>query len=89
MSKDFYNVSDKARKVINEVIDTLDSAVNDKRVLYPVTIDNGNGQCKSHYEYREQHVQSSIEWAIDYMSGNIDLDGDSDEQSILGGNRHE
>lgn len=89
MSKDFYNISDEARKVINEVIDTLDCAINDKRVLYPVTIDKGNGEKQSHYEYREQHLQSTIEWAIDYMGGNIDLDSDSDEQSILGGNRHE
>lgn len=89
MSNDFYNVNDEAREVINQVIDTLDSAINDKRVLYPVTIDYGNGESNSHFEYREQHLQSTIEWAIDYMGGNIDLDSDSDEQSILGGNRHE
>lgn len=89
MSNDFYNVSDEAREVINQVIDTLDSAINDKRVLYPVTIDKGNGEINSHFEYREQHLQSTIEWAIDYIGGNIDIDGDSDEQSILGGNHHE
>lgn len=89
MSNDFYNVSDEAREVINQVIDTLDSAINDKRVLYPVTIDKGNGEINSHFEYREQHLQSTIEWAIDYIGGNIDIDGDFDEQSILGGNHHE
>ncbi|CEF18821.1 Putative uncharacterized protein [Staphylococcus xylosus] len=89
MSNDFYNVSDEAREVINQVIDTLDCAINDKRVLYPITIDYGNGEPKSYYEYREQHLQSTIEWAIDYIGGNIDIDGDSDEHSNLGGNRHE
>ncbi|MDY3276718.1 TscA family type II toxin-antitoxin system antitoxin [Staphylococcus chromogenes] len=89
MSNDFYNISDEARKVINEAIDTLDGAINDKRVLYPVTIDKGNGESNSHFEYREQHLQSTIEWAIDYIGGNIDIDGDSDEHSNLGGNRHE
>lgn len=89
MSNDFYNISDEARKVINEVIDTLDGAINDKRVLYPVTIDKGNGESNSYFEYREQHLQSTIEWAIDYIGGNIDIDGDSDEHRNLGGNRHE
>lgn len=89
MSNDFYNVSDEARGVINRVLDTLDSAINDKRVLYPVKIDKGNGETDSHFEYREKHLQSIIEWAIDYIGGTIDLDGVSDEQSNLGGNHHE
>ncbi len=89
MNNDFYNVSDEAREVINRVIDTLDSAIYDKSVLYPVTIDKGNGESNSHFEYREQHLQSTIEWAIDYIGGNIDIDDDSDEHSHLGGNRHE
>lgn len=89
MSKDFYNVSDEAREVINQVIDTLDSAINDKRVLYAVTIDKGNGETNSHFVYRELHLHSTIEWAIDFIGGNIDIDGDSDEQSNLGGNHLE
>ncbi|MEB8101596.1 TscA family type II toxin-antitoxin system antitoxin [Staphylococcus xylosus] len=78
MSKDFYNVSDEAREVINTVLDTLDITINDKRVLYPVTIDKGNGVDQTYYEYREQHLQSTIEWAIDYIGGNIDLDDEPD-----------
>ena len=78
MSKDFYNVSDDARVILNEVLEKLGSALNDNRVLYLVTIDKGNGVNQTYYEYREQHLQSTIEWAIDYIGGNIDLDGEPD-----------
>ncbi|MEB6295050.1 hypothetical protein MXL82_02295 [Staphylococcus gallinarum] len=55
----------------------LDSAVNDNRVSYLVNIDKGNGINKLYFENREQHLQSVMEWTIDYIGGNIDIDGDT------------
>lgn len=76
MSDEFYSISDEARIIINNVIETLDSAINDNRTSYPVNIDKGNGINELYFENREQHLQSIIEWAIDYIGGNIEIDGD-------------
>lgn len=76
MSELFYNVSDDARIIINEVIQTLYTVTKDSRNSYPVKIEKGNGIVELHFESREQHLQSMIEWAIDFIGGNINLDGD-------------
>ncbi|MDW3989163.1 hypothetical protein QI259_02465 [Staphylococcus saprophyticus] len=76
MSDEFYSISDEARVIINDVIKTFDSAINDIRTSYPVNIDKGNGVNELYFENREQHLQSIIEWAIDYIGGNIEIDGD-------------
>lgn len=77
MAELFYNVSDGARVIINDVIETLDTVTKDNRTSYPVKIEKGNGIVEVHFENREQHLQSMIEWAIDYIGGNINIDGDS------------
>ncbi|WP_426428648.1 type II toxin-antitoxin system antitoxin, TscA family [Staphylococcus equorum] len=82
MSELFYSVSDEARVIINDVIKTLDYVVNDSRLSYPVNVDEGNGVNQFYFETREQHLQSMIEWAIDYIGGNIDIDGDENEDPI-------
>lgn len=66
-------MSNEQSKVLKEVVETLTTVVEDKEEQYTHVVYDGVTR-KENVVNREQHLESMIEWAIDYIVGNIDLE---------------
>lgn len=78
----FGKVDEKSKEVLKEMLEVFDSAINDKKSVYKVTVNEGQSTEEVRYINREEHLQGVIEWAIDMIGGNIEID----ELDELGGN---
>ena len=68
------NVDNMSKEVLNEVIEVLMATVEDKRAVVPVKVSHGDSKVQDVLVKREQHLEDTMGWAIDYISGNIDTD---------------
>lgn len=60
------------RVVITEAVEILKSVVKNKSKTYTL-ITEFKGETTFHKVDREKQLESVIEWAIDHISGNVDL----------------
>lgn len=63
-------------EVLKDIVDTLTTVKDNKEERYKHTIDNGVIGNKTLIVNREQHLESMIEWAIDLIGQNFDLEGE-------------
>lgn len=63
-------------EVLKDVVDTLTTVKDSKEERYKHTIDNGVTGNKTLIVNREQHLESMIEWAIDVIVQNFDVEGE-------------
>ncbi|PKE49044.1 hypothetical protein [Macrococcoides caseolyticum] len=61
--------------VLKDVIDTLTTVKDDKEERYKHVINSG-GSDHILIVNRERHLESMIEWAIDVIGQNFDLEGE-------------
>lgn len=70
----FGKVDEKSKEVLKEMLEVFDSAINDKQSVYKVTVNEGQSTEEVRYINREEQLQGVIEWAIDMIGGNIEID---------------
>lgn len=61
-------------EVLKDVVDTLTTVKDNKEERYKHMIDNGVTDKQILIVDREQHLESMIEWAIDVIEQNFDLE---------------
>lgn len=76
----FGKVDEKSKEVLKEMLEVFDSAIKDRKSVYKVTVNEGQSTEDVRYINREEHLEGVIEWAIDMIGGNIEIDE-------LGGNK--
>lgn len=59
-------------KTILEVVKTLKDVMNEDKEVYYYTVTDSTGE-HEHTTDREGHVIGILEWALDYIVGNIDV----------------
>lgn len=70
----FGKVDEKSKEVLKEMLEVFDSAINDRKSVYKVTVNEGQSTEEVKYINREEQLQGVIEWAIDMIGGNIEID---------------
>lgn len=60
------------RVILTEVVEILEAVVEDKRETYTL-VTEFDGEKTFLKVDREKQLESSIEWAINHIEGNIDL----------------
>ena len=70
----FGKVDEMSKEVLKEILEVFDSVINDKQSVYKVTINEGQSTEDVRYINREEHLQGVIEWTIDMIGGNIEID---------------
>lgn len=66
-------MTNEDKKLISEVVETLTTVIEDKTDCYKHVVTMGDKQ-QTMIVNREQHLESMIEWAIDTIVGNIELE---------------
>lgn len=59
--------------VINEVVNTLHDVMNETREVYSYSITDGIKETE-HTTDREGHIIGILEWALEYIVGNIEVE---------------
>ncbi|MDW8563864.1 pathogenicity island protein [Staphylococcus shinii] len=59
--------------VINEVVNTLHDVMNETREIYSYSITDGIKETE-HTTDREGHIIGILEWALEYIVGNIEVE---------------
>ncbi|WP_145458186.1 TscA family type II toxin-antitoxin system antitoxin [Staphylococcus pettenkoferi] len=70
----FGKVDEKSKEVLKEMLEVFDSAINDRKSVYKLTVNEGQSTEEVKYINREEQLQGVIEWAIDMIGGNIEID---------------
>ena len=60
-------------EVINEVVNTLHDVMNDTQETYNYSVIDGKGTL-DYTTDREGHIIGILEWALDYIVGNIEVE---------------
>lgn len=77
--KELFNIlaeldfEDEAFSILNEVTMTLSDVMNEDEEIYYYTVADSTGEQK-HTTDREGHVIGILEWALDYIVGNIEVE---------------
>lgn len=66
-------MSNEQRKVLKEVVETLTTVVENKEEQYTHVVYDGVTR-KESIVNREEHLESMIEWAIDYIVENVEME---------------
>ena len=70
----FGKVDEMSKEVLKEMLEVFDSAINDRKSVYKLTVNEGQSTEEVRYINREEQLQGVIEWAIDMIGGNIEID---------------
>ncbi|MGS4207770.1 pathogenicity island protein [Staphylococcus pseudintermedius] len=60
-------------EIINEVVQTLDDVIHETQDIYHYSIIDDKGEHK-HTTDRKGHIIGILEWALDYIVGNIEVE---------------
>lgn len=60
-------------EIIKEVVQTLSDVINEKQDVYRYRVISGNEETK-YTTNRKGHVLGILEWALDYIVGNIEVE---------------
>ncbi|MCE3399064.1 pathogenicity island protein [Staphylococcus aureus] len=77
--KELFNIlvevdfEDEAFSILDEVTMTLSDVMNEDKEIYYYSVKDSTGEQK-HATDREGHVIGILEWALDYMVGNIEVE---------------
>ncbi|PTI75306.1 pathogenicity island protein [Staphylococcus succinus] len=77
--KELFNIvsylkfSNEEYAVINEVVNTLHDVMNETRETYSYSITDEKGTA-DYTTDREGHIIGILEWALDYIAGNIEVE---------------
>ena len=66
-------MTNEDKKLISEVVETLTTVIEDKAERFKHVVTEGDKQ-HTMIVNREQHLETMIEWAIDTIVGNIELE---------------
>ena len=70
----FGKVDEKSKEVLKEMLEVFYYAINDRKSVYKLTVNEGQSAEDVRYINREEHLEGIIEWAIDMIGGNIEID---------------
>lgn len=76
--KELFNIlvevdfEDEAFSILDEVTMTLSDVMNEDKEIYYYSVEDSTGEQK-HTTDREGHVIGILEWALDYIVGNIEV----------------
>lgn len=70
----FGKVDEKSKEVLKEILEVFYYAINDRKSVYKLTVNEGQSTEDVRYINREEHLGGVIEWAIDMIGGNIEID---------------
>ena len=65
----FGKVDEMSKEVLKEMLEVFDSAINDRKSVYKLTVNEGQSTEEVRYINREEQLQGVIEWAIDMIGG--------------------
>ena len=77
--KELFNIlaeldfDDEAFSILDEVTMTLSDVIEEDDEIYYYTVTDSSGEHK-HTTDREGHVIGILEWALDYIAGNIEVE---------------
>lgn len=77
--KELFNIlaevdfEDEAFSILDEVTMTLSDVMNEDKEIYYYSVEDSTGEQK-HTTDREGHVIGILEWALDYIVGNIEVE---------------
>lgn len=77
--KELFNIlaeldfEDEAFSILDEVTMTLSDVMNEDKEIYYYSVKDSTGEQK-HTTDREGHVIGILEWALDYIVGNIEVE---------------
>ena len=77
--KELFNIlaeldfEDEAFSILDEVTMTLSNVMNEDKEIYYYTVTDSTGE-HEHTTDREGHVIGILEWALDYIVGNIEVE---------------
>lgn len=77
--KELFNIlaeldfEDEAFSILDEVTMTLSDVMNEDKEIYYYSVEGSTGEQK-HTTDREGHVIGILEWALDYIVGNIEVE---------------
>ncbi|AMW23487.1 pathogenicity island protein [Staphylococcus haemolyticus] len=77
--KELFNIlaeldfEDEAFSILDEVTMTLSDVMNEDKEIYYYTVTDSTGE-HEHTTDREGHVIGILEWALDYIVGNIEVE---------------
>lgn len=60
-------------EIIKEIVQTLSDVINEKQDIYSYSVISGNEETKYTTD-RKGHVLGILEWALDYIVGNIEVE---------------
>ncbi|EIQ4141111.1 pathogenicity island protein [Staphylococcus pseudintermedius] len=67
------NFDSEEYKIINEVVQTLHDVIHETQDIYHYSIIDDKGEHK-HTTDRKGHIVGILEWALDYIIGNIEVE---------------
>lgn len=77
--KELFNIlaevdfEDEAFSILDEVTITLSDVMNEDKEIYYYSVEDSTGE-QEHTTDREGHVIGILEWALDYIVGNIEVE---------------
>lgn len=77
--KELFNIlaeldfEDEAFSILDEVTMTLSDVMNEDKEIYYYSVEDSTGE-QEHTTDREGHVIGILEWALDYIVGNIEVE---------------